>query len=207
MKYNSLFMSLSRATVPFLLVLALSCKNANVNGPNGPLPSLIPLTVGNTWTSHWTHYDTLGSIQQSYSVPDMIMADTVLFGRHFTFYGGLWVVSTDTGIVYRTWDLNTPAGHDTLADYKLLFKYPTFSGDSYESFIVGRTDTVINVPAGTFTCIQYLGYNSELRIIVREIYVAPGVGIIKTIWRYGYGCYHDPSLIQSVGELTGYSIK
>jgi hypothetical protein len=41
----------------------------------------------------------------------------------------------------------------------------------------------------------------------RESYIAPGVGEVKFIWRYGFGDYQNPSQIQSVGELTSYSLK
>ena len=98
--------------------------------------------------------------------------------------GGAAITSTLTAVMYRTWPSTI---------ILLVYKYPTQVGDSvYQRipqavgdtsvflYVTMATDTVVQTPAGSFPCIRYRS-SSQDSVIVRDIYVSPGVGKVKSV--------------------------
>ena len=194
------------AILSFATSSFIGCSGDNPVESNNSIPAIIPLAIGNSWSFSTTMYDTLGSIQAQLEITQTVTGDTTLFGKRLFKYYSLWAANTDSGIIsYSGYSISSFSPTDTVASYVLLYKYPARPGDNFRTGMsVVSIDTLITVPAGSFNCIKY--QSSIYSPLDGYIYIAPGIGIIKTI-NYYYNLKSDPSRLAEIMELKTYVLK
>jgi len=160
-------------------IIFISC-NENSTENNLDNISLIPFKMNNYWKYNDSKYDSTGNIFISDTIIYKVDIDTIILNQQFFKY--------DISNFYYTVKEDGIWQYEILGDSVkncLYLKYPCKIGDTY-TFTFGRPNIVtvtslnekVTVEAGEFTCIEYhLEYNSVSPYI--NIYVAPGVGIIK----------------------------
>jgi hypothetical protein len=176
------------------------CNKSNPVESNNLTQSIVPLAVGNSWTVLVTYYDTLGPTQVHSEEVFKVYGDTTILSKQFFTYNGFPCANTDSGLV-----MYTGYSVSSTASYHLLYKYPTYSGDSFDdSMEVTSIDTLISVPAGAFHCIKYQDYSSGIRF--EDDYISPGIGIIKIV---DYAMLHTNNSLQIEfsRELETYTLK
>jgi hypothetical protein len=165
-----------------VLVTLASCTSTTE--PQAP-SVILPLTVGNMWIGRATDYrpDTVRIRLDTI----MVEKDTVIDGERrslFNFQNGY--LNRSDGAYF--WALG-PDGAPTL-----LYKYPAAAGDEVRyAFATGQgndsirasirvlsTNEPVTVPAGTFICHHYYR-SSNFGQYDSHVYLAPGVGFIKSI--------------------------
>jgi hypothetical protein len=172
-----------------------SCKDDPVE-PKESESQIWPLAIGNYWT-----YSHLDKNDSSFVDSVFVVKDTTIEGEKWFVVvmgdedGNLWRNSA-IGLLSKTKD----------STYRLLVKYPTNVGDKTpddeDTLYTVAKNVSITVPAGTFSTIKYefIGEDIEeeyeyYRYTKEEIYMAPGVGLVK------YYCSRKDSVN---GELYHY---
>ncbi len=199
-------------SITFLFTILLfldGCDKSNPVEVNHSPQSIIPLVVGNTWNFSGTSYDTLGSVNEIFGELYKVSGDTVIFGRKLTVYAGQCCANTDSGLIaYSGYGVSSLSPNDTIVSYRLVYKYPTYTGDRFNYDIrVGNVDTIINVPAGSFHCIKYQNYDPISGILYGDTYISPGFGPVKYVSYYGSYCQHNPSQLEGISNLNTYTLK
>jgi hypothetical protein len=181
-------------TISFAVLLLFSCKkeeNTNNNSSNFTLPS----TIGSYWVYECNNRDTDGNITPM-GITDTvrIIGDTVIGGENFVSYEG-----TIYGAPKSKWFLRDSSGY--IIDENGNIKYSTVNfTDTLESYVEGidfkidwfmssNTNTIVNVPAGNFSTLDYQGHCRKLngqnffgcgtQTYVVHNYFAPNIGLIK----------------------------
>lgn len=139
-------------------VLASSNKDINPTAPATAPTYIVPLAIGNQWTTRTSNYNAEGKLRSSSIRTSQIISDTTIDGERWfvahTPASGDNPSSTSLGT-------NRPDGFYTLRSGvpMLSAKYPASVGDSYQGFggdvKVVSTNEKISVPKGTFICYQY----------------------------------------------------
>ncbi|NCS90736.1 MAG: hypothetical protein AUJ54_09315 [Ignavibacteria bacterium CG1_02_37_35] len=187
--------------------LFYGCEKSNLVSYIVPTPDFIPIAKGNTWYYSGVAYDTLGMVREKFGEIHDVRGDTILFGKKLTFYAGSYVAISDSGLIgYAGYSTNSNTPNDTTVYYHLLYKYPAKTGDKFNyGMRVGTIDTLINVPAGSFHCIQYMGYYQGT--LYYNSYVSPGTGLIKIEAYFGDNYPANPSKVSSTIELKTYTLN
>ena len=155
----------------------LSSSNKGVNAPT-PLNNsscIIPLAIGNQWTTKVTEWDFDGDITSSRYQTTKIIGDTTVADEHW------FIMKHPRGSVIC---MNGSEGfYELRSGTKILvLKYPASVGDSYQApdgpEKILSQNAKLSVPKGSFVCYQYeltLTRVGDLRI---KNYYCPGVGLI-----------------------------
>lgn len=179
--------------VIFLLLLFFTGCSPNVTEPS-KIEDLIPLEVGNKWSFNINYFDRAGNIEAIYKDSIEFYADTLIDNKTWVcrkYYGHVLAYQNTTrGVAIRLVSPNTP--DDVYIQYnttffELVFKYPTvfFSGylasisDTNYTATVLNTDTLIEVPAGSFKCYQYRINNKNMDYYWTEKFISVNNGWIK----------------------------
>lgn len=168
-----------------ILSTIFGCKKDSnpIVSPN-PTPVIMPLEIGNKWVRQFTLYDTSGVPFSSGTDSITVLRDTLISNeRYFVLIlqGAERVLSNQSEGL--SWFLGT-------FGWGLQYKYPGLPGDSF--YYIGganvsritATDTVLTVPAGTYSCYHYSTIiNPSYPIHGRlEEYVAPHLGFVQSEW-------------------------
>ncbi len=173
--------------ISFVLIL-ISCKHSPVSSDQQF--DLIPLKVGQSWKYTVTTFDSLGYVEGSGLIAELIDQDTVINNRKwfYSFNSTEWyspnivLYSNQPDGLYRSTDSGK-----TSTNY---FKYPAAINDisvsNGDSTIVIKVNELVTVKSGTYLCLLYQKvYNRNSSRIVLYTYVSPGYGKIKGDW-YSY---------------------
>ncbi len=143
---------------------------------------IVPLAIGNNWTSHFVEYDASGSVVDSGLTTTLVIGDSIINDSTWylisdsTTFGdsSLWT-NMDDGL--WSWsDTTTPNAY-------LALKYPATAGESYPLFdpvtvTVESTNASVTVPAGTFEC-YYYRMHVPIYGTIGRVWAAPNVGVVK----------------------------
>jgi hypothetical protein len=169
----------------FTLSTIFGCKkDSSPIVPPNPTPVIMPVEIGNRWVRQITLYDTSGVPFYSGIDSIIVLRDTLISNKRcfvLPLKGAERVLSNQSDGL--SWYLGT-------FGWGLEYKYPGLPGDSFYyigSDAVSRivaTDSVLTVPAGTFSCYHYSTFiNPSYPIHGRlEEYVAPNLGFVQSEW-------------------------
>lgn len=177
--------------------LSSGCSKSSPTGPSSSGSQIVPLSSGNSWTYRSIMYSPTDSVLGDGPVSVVVDRDTTIAGVHlYSFWG--WASAGDSGLTTYT------DGY-----FELYFKYPANSGTHYSawgfSVVVSNLDTVINVPAGSFHCVDYRFYDKGY--LNGEYFVSPGAGVIKLVSYFGSNYPSASSVVQNVQTLTSYTVN
>jgi len=164
----------------------VSCGNNGVNNHEST-PVIMPLAIGNSWTSERLATDSLG---------DTLWIDTCTsrIASYSNIDSEIWfkLVSNCGKVGHKT---NRKDGLWTKLDsieLNLTAKYPADVGyrwtnsDSSTEYIVVTTDTMIMVPTGTFKCYGYRWGDVSDSNSFGINYYSPDIGIVMNkYWPHG----------------------
>jgi hypothetical protein len=200
-------------------VLVAGCES-NTDSDHTTIPDdvILPLAVNNEWVYSETFYDTNGVISRQNSYSYAIVKDSMRLGEKiYIDENGYQYANRTDGLWYLTDGL-------FYNEQRLAFKYPCKLGDTFpapsfnysgsDGDVVTMTVATVNanvtVPAGTYTCIKYVGEGympaTDQKTDRRIYYIAPKVGIVL-IEDYDYiPNQTDPPLAFRT-ELTRVTLK
>ena len=157
---------------------------------------LMPLALGNYWTMNFRAPNVSGEMDRG-ELTIRVITDSLITGDQWFYIVG--------GLLDDMWWANQSNGLNVRGDkYSgLLFKYPAEKWDIYPAIanskvLVVETNRQIRVPAGTFSCYEYLHYDAGGNI---RFFLAPDIGIVKVLFYGG-----EESAVGEV-ELIEYSTK
>lgn len=195
------------ALVAAALSLALATLSTSgctqPNTPVAPPSVVVPLAPGNTWIGLWRDYDDWDNVILTFFDTTRVIGDTVVDGeRRYLLMNGGGLVNREDGL-YSWWATGA---------LTLRFKYPARVGDAVpvrpgaghgDSIRVVSTDTIVTVPAGTFSC--HHRYSSSSDRFEANEFLAVGVGFIKRV----QGTNTGSALLERrrVWELTTYTLN
>ena len=173
----------------FIAIAILISNCSETTEPENPSAGIIPLKVGNSWNYKLTSYDSSGSISYIENQNSTIIKDTSI--SNYTWYAyndvpnGIWFTNKSDGY-WAFIKANTGSIiNDTLI---FVYKYPTNVGDIYgdpaSPMVVMAINKFLSVPAGTFNVIHIVSTSVDTTnylIDSFELFIAPQVGIIKTM--------------------------
>jgi len=188
-----------------IICILHGCKDVGSVGPSPQTPEIVPLSLGNQWILADTSYDMLGNLQEVSWSYYTVTRDTVLFGHRLFSYWG-YCANTDSGLVIYQGYTISPLTKDTVAFYRLLYKYPASQGQTYgPETIVGTTDTLVLVPAGAFHCINYRFYSAGH--LSADHFVSPGLGLVKLVDYWQTSNPTDPLHVHVAAQLKTCTLK
>ncbi|MDH3269448.1 MAG: hypothetical protein OEM46_11405 [Ignavibacteria bacterium] len=208
-----MFSSKGNQYLLFILTSLVIYNCSESTEPDNSISELIPLKIGNTWNYNRTVYDSTGAVIYDENITSTVEKDTTINGIEWFDYNdvpaGIWFTNKSTGY----WAFVNASTGNFLNDTSfIVYKFPTQVGDLYD--IPGSTveviaiDEIVLVPAGKFKIIHLVStYPSPISYLMDsfEIFIAPGVGIIK---RMQIGKKYDGTkFIVFTSELESYSIK
>ena len=162
----------------------MSSNNDTNSAAAAPAPTyIVPLAVGNQWTTRTSLRDGLGKLISSSIQTSRILRDTTLDGER-------WFVeefsASDESPSRTVLCTNRPDGFYKFRSGAPLLsvKYPASVGDSFHGFggdaKVLSTNEKVTVPKGTFVCYQYsVSLRGPAMGRVTMCY-SPGVGFVST---------------------------
>lgn len=183
---------LSFISIALSLMLILTACQDDSTSPSKS-KEIMPLALGNFWVYQQLYYDSNGNLTDS-------EIDTLLVKRQFTYNGKVYfsfdeydeehqdegLRNADGGL----YQLNYDYDNETFSE-DLMFKYPAKTGDVFmineEEVKVISTNATISVPKGSFSCYHYKIESEYIdeddpsysRKIIENLYMAPGVGMVK----------------------------
>ena len=186
-----------------ILIIVLSClafiscsKETDNGGLNTVVPPLdksivMPLKIGNYWIYKASILDTLKNVDTVVDSYVSITAEKIINSEKWYFQGDNY------GFINRSNGLWYTINYDTT----MVAKYPTLVNDripmKYDTARVISVDSIIQVPAGKFSCYVY---KSKYEI---NCY-SPGIGLIYSEIFYN-SAYSDDFYIRK--ELKSYEFK
>lgn len=158
-------------------LIMFACSNeTNPIIYQGKNDEIYPLAIGNRWEYSRSAYDInfniIGKDTFSTEIDMSYLKNGVeWFGIAFS-----WVqISKQSDGV---WMQHTQAPIEPIPS--LVYKYPTFSGDTYPYWKVVSTQKIIKIGLGYFRTIQYRFLkNSETNDYI-DFFLCPGIGLIKS---------------------------
>lgn len=174
--------------VPHLIIISIvfilsSCsEQTNPDFEEGKY--IIPLNTGNSWNYLITYFDSLGAITETKYETAKIFKDTLLDGRQWYSYSneqdGIWFTNKSDG--YWVFIQGTSFFSDSHKDTSILiFKYPTYNGDTYSNYQVLSLNDEVTVPAGKYKCIHIVADRLNPTNNLKEksdTYFVPDMGIV-----------------------------
>ncbi len=157
-----------------LILVACSSENNPIihQGKNG---EIYPLAIGNKWEYSRTIHEPQFNIHSKDTISREIYSSYLKngvewFGIAYSFFqiskqsDGIWVQHTQSP--------NEPTP-------SLMYKYPTFSGDSYSHWKVISIEKIIKIGLGYFRTIHYRFLLDSETNEYEDFFLCPGIGIIK----------------------------
>ena len=193
------------------LLLLIACNKNQTTEATVQSGEIIPLKVGNTWTTKYTSYDSLGNTIRTSLDSFKIVRDTLIENEK-------WF--SPTSLISNTHYCNRGDGYytryqefgSTDKSITLLWKYPAIISDSFYIpdtyiFVVSTSDPIV-VAAGNFVCLQYkwkyTGWPYQKDVGYGQAWICPNVGIIKSL-----GYHQLPSgklFLEYSSELIYYNL-
>lgn len=143
---------------------------------------IVPLAIGNNWTSYFVEYNESGSVVDSGLTTTLVIGDSIIEDSTWylisdsTTFGdsSLWT-NMDDGL-WAWSDTTTPNAY-------LALKYPATAGESYTLFdpvtvTVESTNASVTVPAGTFEC-YYYRMHVPIYGTIGRVWAAPNIGVVQ----------------------------
>ncbi len=174
--------SLDIADLVYLADYMFSGGPAPVDCPPDVIsPQILPLAIGNSWTSDVIEYNEYGQQTNHYVSTGTVVADTVINNRAWYFLtadttgadSSLWTNKID-----GAWAWTDSVGQPEA----LMMKYPSTAGESYPVYDITLTvesiSTSITVPAGTFECYYYRAH-IPIYGTVGKIWACPDIGVVR----------------------------
>lgn len=194
------------AIVFFLASIFNSCSEST--SPSSPT-EIVPLKEGNRWIYSISDYDSVHALRWTILDTIEIGAPTIHDGKIWYPYISITnrLNTLNDTLFYRN-ENDGLWGSFLVYSPHHVYKYPAAIGDTFNintsnfpdtstlqrRFIqVGGLQDIITVPAGTFSCIRYDEHyqilNPENMNVLQDdvsdqSYVAPGIGLIKSIRHY-----------------------
>jgi hypothetical protein len=157
---------------------------------SGPPPSecppdvipdvILPLAIGNEWTTSVVEYNESGQQTDAYMATGAVVGDSII--NDTTWY----IMTSDTGAGISLWT-NKDDGAWVWTDsagqpQALMMKYPATPGESYAVYMVTVTvesvSTSVTVPAGTFECYYYRAH-IPIYGTIGKVWACPNVGVVR----------------------------
>ncbi len=167
--------------IPLILfIFSCSTKN-NPTICSDQNDSILPLEIGNKWEYLKIHYDGNNQpLDSSIVVREIISKIEINKENWFRYENSILVTNRNDGI----WSKETQPPFETEA--KLVYKYPTYRGDSYSHFEVVSTNKIIKIGNRYFRTIVYRRYfeiegKIDKESIYDEDYLCCGIGLVKSI--------------------------
>lgn len=163
----------------FLFILVSSFYScSDENNPiiyQGKNDEIYPLAIGNRWEysrlSYDINYNIIGKDTLSTEIDMSYLKNGVeWFGIESSY---LQISKQSDGI----WSQYTQAPDEPTPS--LMFKYPTFSGDSYPYWKVISTQEIIQIGLGNFRTIHYKYLRNSETKEYDDYFLCPGIGLIK----------------------------
>ncbi|MDH3892217.1 MAG: hypothetical protein OEV49_14155 [candidate division Zixibacteria bacterium] len=142
---------------------------------------ILPLTVGNYWTTSVIEYNESGQTTAEYEATATVIRDTTIDDWVWHF------MASDTGVTDTALWTNKEDGawmwtDSTGQPQALMMKYPASAGESYPIYAVTVTvesiSEVITVEAGTFVCNLYRAHIPVFGT-VGKIWACPNIGVVR----------------------------
>ena len=170
------FYKYSLALLTFSMIFSSCSKESNPIIFKGKNDEIYPLAVGNKWEYSKTAYDIDYNIIAKDTFTTEI--DMSYFKNGVEWFG----IASSWGQVSKQsdgiWMQDTQAPIEAVPS--LVYKYPTYSGDSYPYWNVISTQKIIKIGLGYFRTIQYRFLkNSETKEYI-DNFLCPGIGLIKS---------------------------
>jgi hypothetical protein len=177
---------------PLLFIIFISsCEKSNPVS-NGSTNEIIPLKVGNAWTSTFSDYDSNGVITTAYIDSVWVAKDTIVDDQNYflMFRQSENAVGPPYPQTSSYLARNTPSGYNEReVRFNLegmAYNYPYHINDS----TIVATNEAITVPAGTYNCIVYKFPAAEVlvdtvyQVAYGKSYICPNIGIVKQEFWY-----------------------
>jgi len=174
------------ALITILIVLS-SCESSNepIAEIDYILPSgtyLVPLDSGNTWV--YRHYISDFENPSAYWLDTgVVLGDSVLDGQTWqkvdfpsTYLGGL---HRNERAGFYAWNGYPVRYFSLIRGDSSYFETTGVDGISGWYFKLASTETVVNVPAGTFTTLEFHVMIDGNGVTASKYYFAPGVGLVQ----------------------------
>jgi hypothetical protein len=195
------FYKYSLAILMISLILSSCSKESNPIIYQGKNDEIYPLAEGNKWEYSRTAYD----IDNNIIAKDTISTELDMsylkngvewFGIKFSWYQ---ISKQSDGI----WSQYTQAPDEPIPS--LMYKYPTYSGDSYPYWNVISTQKIIKIDLGYFRTIHYRYLKNSETKEYDDYFLCPGIGLIKynRVRRDSSGKYY----IEIEEELIKYKVN
>jgi hypothetical protein len=190
------------------LLLASCSEQSNPTGSGTSSSNqIMPLAVGNSWTTRVTFYDTTGAVANLDSSTIKIVRDTTIQNeKWFADSSGILYTNRSDGL-WMKWASSTV----------LVAKYPASLGDTFTTGVfndmtatVLSMDTSITVPKGTFRCYRYRAIKGAFDTNYSNYsednsYFSLGIGLIK--WEDYLKTRAGTRYRYAVGVLTAFVLK
>jgi hypothetical protein len=186
------------ALIAFSILLFSSCNKDEMETNEGYVspPSYMPLTIGSYWVYDIYRIDSLGNEVKLQRVDSLtIKGDTLINNQFYFVYGG-----ANYPFPYYEYYLRDSLGYLVDNSGHIHFSTTNFTDTLYSNWeikpngdtlnhrfsMMGTTEKNINVPAGSFTTLDYrstfenfdLPLTDPERIIVNHVYKSEGIGTV-----------------------------
>ena len=169
------FYKYSLALLISSLILSSCSKESNPIIYQGKTDEIYPLAIGNKWEYSKSAYDINYNIISKDTFSTEIDMSYLKNGVEWFGIKGSWyqISKQSDGI----WSQYTQAPDEPTPG--LLYKYPTFSGDSYPYWKVISTQEIIKIGLGYFRTIHYKYLRNSETKEYDDYFLCPGIGMIK----------------------------
>ena len=165
----------------FLLTLVSSLILSSCSKESSPIiyqgknDEIYPLAIGNKWKYSKSEFDiNYNVIAKDTFSTEIDMAYLKNGVEWFGIKGSWYQISKQSEGI---WSQYTQAPDEPTP--RLMYKYPTFSGDSYLYWEVISTQEVIKISLGFFRTIHYKYLRNSETKEYDDYFLCPGIGLIK----------------------------
>jgi len=167
--------------LPIILLIFSCSSESNPTIYQNQNSSIFPLAVGNKWKYLKIHYNGNDKPLDSSVVVSEITSRVELNKENwFGFDNSILATSRNDGI----WFKETQPPYETEA--KLIYKFPTYLGDSYSHYEVVSVNKIIKIGNRYYSTIVYRRHfekdgQIDNDAIYDEDYLCRGIGLVKSI--------------------------
>ncbi len=193
-------------------VFVASCNDTTIDAPVvEPKLSIMPLKTGNTWNYKVFYIDLVSGARE-----DADKDFTTTIGAESTIDGESWFAVNN--FVDKKGDgplLNFKNGGLWVGGYNaqgmleqaLFYKYPASANSTYDNpggtWTIASTSATVVAGGTTYTCYHYKAPNFSEENSEMNLYVAPGVGLIKSV----YTSTQEKKVYDVSLELQSYNLR
>ncbi|RKX29265.1 MAG: hypothetical protein DRP47_02195 [Candidatus Zixiibacteriota bacterium] len=173
-------------TILCALMCVISCDDDGVSN-NETSSVIMPLTVGNSWTWERLGRDTLGDTIWIDTCHNIVVSDTTIDSETwYKLVSNCGKVGLKANRSDGLWSRISPDETDLIAKYPASVGDHWFNQGSTTQLSTIVTDTVITVPAGTYSCIGYQWDHINGSNSFGINFYAVNIGIVMhQYWPYG----------------------